>query len=263
MLRHTFQHIPRVGEKEERALWRRGIRTWDDFLADPGGSGLRSSVLDEAQAILQLSHKALHDRNIYFFEQLLPPREHWRLYADFREVTAYLDIETGAVGTGRQAITVVGLFDGHQCMAFVRGRNLHTFEEHVRRYDLLVTFNGKAFDVPLIERELRIPIYQSQIDLRPFFKRLGYGGGLKRIEREFGITREDNIEGLTGFDAVLLWQGYCRGDPAALERLLAYNRADVVNLERLLHLGYALARERAWAAACAPAASLPSPSPPM
>lgn len=248
MLRSTFQHIPRLGEKRERALWRRGIRTWDDLLANPGGSGLPSPLLEDAQAVLQLSQEALHDRNIYFFEQLLPPREHWRLYGDFREVTAFLDIETGAVGPGRQGITVIGLFDGRECMAFVRGRNLHTFEEHVRRYDLLVTFNGKAFDVPVIERDLGIPIYQSQIDLKPFLKRLGCGGGLKRIERQFGITREAGIDGLTGWDAVLLWQGYRRGDQGALDRLLAYNRADVVNLETLLNLGYALAQERAWAA---------------
>jgi uncharacterized protein len=248
MLRHTFQHIPGLGERRERALWRRGIHTWDDLLAAPQRSGLPATLLRDAQAVIELSEEALRQGNIYFFAQLLPVREHWRLYGDFHELTAYLDIETGPLGNGRQGITVVGLFDGREFRSFVRGDNLHTLEYYLRRYDLLVTFNGKTFDLPLIERELGIPIHQAQIDMRVFLHRLGYHGGLKRIERQWGILREDDIAGLTGFDAVLLWARHRRGDPEALGRLLAYNRADVVNLEVLLKRGYEMAREQIRAA---------------
>ena len=73
--------------------------------------------------------------------------------------------------------------------------------------------------------------------------------GLKRIERQWGIDRGDEIAGLTGFDAVLLWARHRHGDAAALQRLIAYNRADVVNLEVLLQRGYALARDQVRAAA--------------
>jgi uncharacterized protein len=249
MLFHTFQHIPGLGERRERALWRRGISTWDDLLAARQRSGLPAALLHDAEAIIHLSREALRQGNIYFFAQLLPMREHWRLYGEFQEVTAYLDIETGPLGHGRQGITVIGLFDGREFRSFVRGDNLHTFEDYVRRYDLLVTFNGKSFDVPTIERELGVPIYQAQIDLRLFLHRLGYHGGLKRIERQWGIDREEEIAGLTGFDAVLLWARYRHGDAAALQRLIAYNRADVVNLEVLLKRGYTLAREQVRAAA--------------
>jgi len=249
MLRHTFQHIPGFGERRERALWRRGVYTWDDFLADPRCSSLPATLRRDARAMIHLSQEALRQGNIYFFAQLLPAREHWRLYGDFQAVTAYLDIETGPLGNGRQGITVIGLFDGREFHSFVHGRNLHTFEDYLRRYDLLVTFNGKSFDLPLIERDLGLPIYQAQIDMRVFLHRLGYHGGLKRIERQWGIVREDGVAGLTGFDAVLLWARYRRGDAEALERLIAYNRADVVNLEVLLKRGYELAREQAWAAA--------------
>jgi len=244
MLCHTFQHIPGLGERRERALWRRGISTWDDLLAAPQRSGLPAALLHDAQAIIHLSQEALRQGNIYFFAQLLPVREHWRLYGDFQGATAYLDIETGPLGHGRQGITVIGLFDGREFRSFVRGDNLHTFEDYLRRYDLLVTFNGKSFDLPMIERDLGIPIYQAQIDLRMFLHQLGYHGGLKRIERQWGIYREDEIAGLTGFDAVLLWARYRHGDSAALQRLIAYNRADVVNLEVLLKRGYELARNQ-------------------
>lgn len=246
MLRQTFLHIPGLGERREQVLWRRGIWTWDDLLADPKSSGLPLALLEHARVILQLSQEALQRGDIYFFTQHLPTREHWRLFGDFEGVTAYLDIETGSVGHGRQGITVIGLYNGREFRSFIRGRNLHTFEQHLRRYDLLVTFNGKSFDLPLIERDLGIPIYQSQIDLKVFLHRLGYRGGLKRIEREWGIIRDDEVTGLTGFDAVLLWEHYRRGDTQALDRLLAYNRADVVNLEALMRRSYTIARNRLW-----------------
>jgi uncharacterized protein len=250
MLRHTFQHIPGLGERRERALWRHGIYTWDDLLAAPQRSGLPATLLRQTQAMIELSQEALRQGNIYFFAQLLPVREHWRLYGDFHAMTAYLDIETGPLGRGRQGITVVGLFDGKEFRSFVYGDNLHTLEPYLRRHDLLVTFNGKTFDLPLIERDLGIPIYQAQIDMKVFLHYLGYRGGLKRIERQWGIIREDEIAGLTGFDAVLLWARHRHGDPEALQRLIAYNRADVVNLEILLKRGYELARSRIEAAVC-------------
>jgi uncharacterized protein YprB with RNaseH-like and TPR domain len=260
MLRHTFQHIPGLGERKERTLWRRGIYTWDDLLERPQRAGLPPALLSEALAIIRLSEEALRQGNIYFFAQLLPVREHWRLYGEFRDTTAYLDIETGALGNGRQGITVIGLYDGREFRSFVRGQNLHTFEAHLRRYDLLVTFNGKTFDLPYIERDLGIPIYQAQIDMRVFLHRLGYQGGLKRIERQWGIIREDDVVGLNGFDAVLLWARYRCGDPAALERLIAYNRADVVNLEVLLKRGYDIARDQLWSAAQIESGDSASPS---
>ncbi len=49
------------------------------------------------------------------------------------------------------------------------------------------------------------------------------------------------------------------GTRTALQRLLAYNRADVVNLEILLKLGYELACNQLWAAACGKAERLPLP----
>jgi uncharacterized protein YprB with RNaseH-like and TPR domain len=50
---------------------------------------------------------------------------------------------------------------------------------------------------------------------------------------------------LDGWDAVRLWNQWRHGhDPAALERLLAYNAADCINLEPLADLLYCGLRER-------------------
>jgi uncharacterized protein YprB with RNaseH-like and TPR domain len=76
------------------------------------------------------------------------------------------------------------------------------------------------------------------IDLRYLLKRLGYRGGLKKIEKELNIVRDTEIDGMNGYDAVLLWKAYQLGDQKALERLIKYNTADIVNLEPLMEIGY-------------------------
>ena len=52
------------------------------------------------------------------------------------------------------------------------------------------------------------------------------------MEQQLGIRRQ--FQGITGWDAVLLWQRYQNyGDQNALELLLQYNKEDVVNLKVL------------------------------
>jgi uncharacterized protein YprB with RNaseH-like and TPR domain len=64
-------------------------------------------------------------------------------------------------------------------------------------------------------------------------------GGLKRIEKELGIDRGENLDGLDGLAAIRLWRAYrTQGDDEALQTLIAYNREDVVNLETLAEYAY-------------------------
>jgi uncharacterized protein YprB with RNaseH-like and TPR domain len=78
----------------------------------------------------------------------------------------------------------------------------------------------------------------AHIDLRFLLKRLGYAGGLKKIEKDLGIGRETEINGMDGYEAVRLWQAYQWGDDTALKTLIRYNRADIVNLKPLMEIGY-------------------------
>jgi len=51
-------------------------------------------------------------------------------------------------------------------------------------------------------------------------------------EQQLGIPRQ--LWGISGWDAVLLWQRYQNfGDQIALESLLQYNKEDVMNLKML------------------------------
>ena len=57
-------------------------------------------------------------------------------------------------------------------------------------------------------------------------------GGLKKVEVKLGIPRQ--IEGIGGWEAVLLWRRYQQyGDTQALDTLLKYNAEDVMNLKIL------------------------------
>jgi uncharacterized protein YprB with RNaseH-like and TPR domain len=78
-------------------------------------------------------------------------------------------------------------------------------------------------------------------------RQIGYRGGLKAIERAMGIERSGETKGLTGRDAVRLWAQYMRGSDSALDTLLAYNREDVVNLEKLMEHAYFDMRSMAMA----------------
>ena len=60
----------------------------------------------------------------------------------------------------------------------------------------------------------------------------------KKIEKDTGIIRSDEIEGVDGFEAVRLWQRYQWGDEKALETLISYNNADIMNLEPLMEMAY-------------------------
>jgi hypothetical protein len=73
---------------------------------------------------------------------------------------------------------------------------------------------------------------------------VGLTGGLKTIEGEVGIDRDR--PDLSGRDAVRLWRQYERGDDAALDTLVSYNREDTENLEALADHVTARLDERAF-----------------
>ena len=240
MLTHTFCHLPGIGHAREQKLWKAGVHTWDCAL-DPSSSQTRS-IRDAARHALEESREHLANGEASWFAEKLPKPESWRLCSHFAQRAAFVDIETTS-GPGPVHITTIALFDGKVVRTYVRGRDLERFCEDIREYPLMITFNGRCFDVPILERELKVPL-PAHVDLRFLFQSLGIRGGLKACERRFGIDREE-LDGLDGYFAVLLWQEYeTRGDEQALETLLAYNAADVLSMPVLLGHAYATKLEQ-------------------
>lgn len=242
MIENTFIHIQGIGRKTEQRLWEKGILTWQHFLYQRGKvfSQARDQIVRE-----ELAGSIAHRNNISFFRDRLSSAEMWRTYEDFRSNTVYLDIETSACDEGLDEITIIGLYDGRSVRTFINGINLDQFEMAIAEYDLAVTFNGTLFDLPYIRRLFpNISLPPGHIDLRFLMKRLGYRGGLKKIEKTLGIHRDEDIVGLNGYDAVLLWRAYQWGDESALDKLVRYNTADIVNLEPMMQFGYQEMKKR-------------------
>ena len=242
MLEHTFVHIPGVGPKSEQMLWEKGVTTWQHFLEEkedvfsPGKDGMIREFL-----LRSIEHR----RDIRFFQDLLPRGETWRLFKAFQQRSVYLDIETDGGHEGVHEITVIGIYDGKTVQTFINGKNLQEFECAIADYDLVITFNGSLFDLPFIRRFFPgISLPAGHIDLRFVLAKLGYRGGLKHIEQRLGITRSSEIDGLNGYDAVLLWRAYEWGDAASLNRLIRYNTADIMNLEPLMEMAYETLKKR-------------------
>lgn len=247
MLRNTFVHVEGIGEKTEQALWRAGVRTWDDFRPDRARGICRDGVRLRAERVLEESRDALARGDAGWFSERLPNAEAWRMFSEFGSEVAYLDIETTGVSPGDHAVTVVGVWDGAggRYDAFVAGRNLRDFPDAIRRYPLLVTFNGARFDLPFLRIAFPgIDLPRAHIDLRYLFARLRITGGLKRIEHTLGIERPEGVAGIEGWQAIVLWARHLDGDDDALDLLLRYNREDVANLPALLAFGIERMRAR-------------------
>ncbi|MGQ0797196.1 MAG: ribonuclease H-like domain-containing protein [Methanobacteriota archaeon] len=239
MLRETFLHVDGVGYRTEERLWRAGVLSWDEFPRRAGRAGIKGTRARRIEEELGRSEDALRRGRYRYFASCLPPREHWRAWPDFRGDVAYLDIETTGLSIGRDAVTVVGVYDGRRERSFVKGVNLSMLPDALARARLLVTYNGVQFDVPFLRRAFpRMRLDQIHVDLRYPLRRIGLTGGLKSIEAQVGIERSDEAAGLSGADAVRLWHAHEAGDHDALDRLLDYNMADVVNLEPLAELAY-------------------------
>lgn len=242
MLVNTFCHVPGVGSVSERALWEQGCTTWHEYLAAPENFSIGGAARNQFDKFVNRSIKNLESKDYGFFATTLGSREAWRAWPDFRSSCVYLDIETDG-GQSGSSITTIGLYDGSDFRCLIKGQDLESFPELIQEYALIVTFFGTGFDVPMLKRAFpRVRFDQIHIDLCYALKRIGYRGGLKSIEKQLGITRGDGTDGLSGFDAIRLWNEYLEGRDSSLETLIEYNREDVVNLETLAEIAYSRLR---------------------
>lgn len=239
MLKNTFLHIPGVGIKTERQLWSSGIYSWDLFL-NHRKTGIPPKKFDTMSQCLKESKNQMVSLNSNYFAERIPSGHHWRLFPEFRDATTYLDIETTGLSQYYETITTISLYDGKSIYYYVKDQNLDDFPEDIKQYKVIITYNGKGFDVPFLERYFDIQLNQAHIDLRYILASLGYKGGLKSCETQLGFNRGD-LTDIDGFFAVLLWYDYLNNrNEKALETLLAYNIQDVLTLEMLMVMAYNL-----------------------
>jgi uncharacterized protein YprB with RNaseH-like and TPR domain len=231
-IENSFIPAEGVGETTERRLWEAGVTTWADFDGDVVGDRTAARIHD----FVDTARTRLHEGDTRYFRETFPSGTHWRCYEDFRDETCFLDIETTGLNQRRDDVTVVSCHRGGETTTLVADRDLTAgrLQRELDAAKLLVTFNGKRFDVPFLETAFDVSVEAPHVDLMYPCRRLGLTGGLKPIEREVGIDRDR--PDLSGEDAVRLWREYRRGDQAALETLVSYNRDDTVNMRTLMEL---------------------------
>jgi uncharacterized protein YprB with RNaseH-like and TPR domain len=233
VIRSTFRLAPGIGPSVEARLWEAGITRWAEFSPAPAVVIARA-VDGRIREAIARAERALAAGDAETLAGMLPRAERWRLYPSFAADAAFLDVESDG-----DELVCVGVLDAGGPRLFLRGRNLDELPEAARRWKLLVTFNGQAFDLPALRRAFpgfRPP--RAHVDLCHLWHRLGHAGGLKVLEREVGLARPPHLDGLGGRDAVRLWRCARDGDRTALQLLVEYNLHDAVHLRPLLELGY-------------------------
>jgi hypothetical protein len=168
---------------------------------------------------------------------------------------AFLDTETSGLagGTGTYAFMVgIGRFVSDQFVLrqfFMRDpaeepAMLEAIAQFLAPAQALVTFNGKAFDAPLLTTRYRlhhIPVpYQgyAHLDLLPLARRLWRdrleSRALKYLEQHvLGMTR--SIEEVQGYEVPWLYFDYLKsGDARPLAGVFYHNAMDVVAMAALL-----------------------------
>lgn len=247
MIKNTFSILNGVGEKRERRLWAEGILTWEDFLDADELSGINPDLKRLSDESLFHDLNALNTADAHYFQKRVKRREHWRLFDCFQDDAVCLDIETNGLPPDHGGyVTVVGLYDGYDYKHLLRGENLtpESLDRELSRYKCLITFYGSVFDIPFLLRTFRgLRLDMPHYDLCFAAKRVNIHGGLKKIEHEFGVKRDESVQGLNGYEAVRLWEFGQRGSSEAIDLLVQYNKEDTVNLIKLAPVLYRMLRQ--------------------
>jgi uncharacterized protein YprB with RNaseH-like and TPR domain len=151
----------------------------------------------------------------------------------------YLDIETTGFSSYYCDLTVVGvavLWEDRQRFGQLFGGQINADRVLglLEGVDEIYTYNGSRFDLPFIKGALGLDLRKqfAHTDLMYSCWRRDLKGGLKAVEVRLGIERR--LADMNGYMAVRLWWDYVNNNDAqALQRLLEYNREDVMNLHVL------------------------------
>jgi uncharacterized protein YprB with RNaseH-like and TPR domain/predicted nuclease with RNAse H fold/adenylate kinase family enzyme len=239
-----------VGHATEQRLWRNGYRSWNHLWEALNSGWSAADVLRDrfvqARLFEDIGPREKHKRTLAwldcldesrrswkaceyrFFTELLRPSDHWRLLSSVIKDCLFLDIETTGLSSDLHYATVIGALYQNTFHQWVWPQPLDELRELLKSAKLLVTFNGRRFDVPFLQTHIPdLTFPAAHIDLLYIANAAAMKGGQKADEEKIGLTRDKGIRDLSGREAVLAWCSGLYGDQKALRQLLKYNRADV------------------------------------
>jgi len=225
-------HIAGIGPGTQNKLFKEGYINWQLAYDNANSLPLSLKLKDNLLLEIEKSFTALKKNNISYFLERYPNKEHWRILSHFKNFLSYFDIETTGLSIYDAEVTVVSCYHQNTMHTYINGENLDDFLDLLDDIKLLVSFNGTSFDVPFIQEYFHIPTFPCpHIDLRWICYHKNMRGSLKEIEIDCGVYRPDELIGVDGYEAVLLWEKYKRyGIQKALDKLVDYCEADVLAL---------------------------------
>ena len=183
--------------------------------------------------------------------------------------TVFIDLETTGLSGGAGTVAFLvgcGFFDlgAFQVRQFLLTSHaseralLWAVAEFFKDADLIVTYNGKSFDVPVMETRWLFHRLQMPLDQVPHFdmvhpaRRLwrpraaamdGDDGGCRLATLERTLFSVNRVGDVGGFEIPARFFRFLRsGDPRPLEAVLEHNRIDLVSLAAVMARGVELAR---------------------
>ncbi len=177
--------------------------------------------------------------------------------------TIFIDLETTGLSGGAGTVAFLvgcGYFDlgAFQVRQFLLTSHageralLAAVAEFFDGADLIVTYNGKTFDVPVMETRWMfhrmemplegVPHFDMLHPARRLWKHDENGCRLSTLERTlFDVVRVGDVPGM---DIPARFFGFVRsGDPRPLEPVLEHNRIDLVSLAAVTARGMRMARD--------------------
>ncbi len=165
-----------------------------------------------------------------------------------------LDIETTGLNPSRNKFILGGLFTFrdrtmHQIFAESRGEEGHALDEfaaEISGLDMVITYNGRHFDMPFITKRLNTyklePCTPYNLDLylvlngHSPIKKFVPNLKQKTVENYMGLWQSRSDE-ISGGESVELYNTYENtGDPELEKKILLHNSDDVLQLTRLLRV---------------------------
>ncbi len=230
MIDQTFLHCTQIGPHKDRRIREAGYRTWKDCLDYPGDLPFSSALKESFLKELVECQEALEFEDLQFLVSRFPTKEHWRFLLEYGADATYFDIETSGLSPYDSIVTTISAYRSGQIYSYFTDENLDDFLDLIDESNLLVTFNGSSFDIPYLERTYNVPdLGCAHVDLRWICYHQKLEGGLKRIESSLAIKRPVELKGVDGFEAVLLYRRWLKGDLRAKKRLIRYCNADAIS----------------------------------
>ncbi len=233
MIKKSFIFLNGMTCKKEKQLWLQNINDWDKFINTKKIKGISIKRKEEYNKELINAKNYLINNELEIFRKF-PSKELWRLYEYYKDQCIFLDIE---IGSNSKDIILIGLFDGINTKIMVKNYNLDkkVLLDELKKYKLLITYNGKSFDIPIIEKYFGLNIDILHIDLKHCCLKLGLNGGLKEIEKILNLKRPSNLYGKP-YDTYKTF--VASQDREYLDLLIKYNEEDIINLKAIIEYCY-------------------------